>query len=156
MFATFQSHISISSLQSVNELQCHSSNVLANCARIICFTTSSCRMHRSTCCSKACVSTPDSRRHSWPPSAVEKVYREFAVDDGTCHAFLCACTQIFCTASNSFCDHSMRAAENLKALIPFCAKSLAESSGVSGLCLITSRAMTASLVAFRLPCPVPQ
>jgi len=51
-------------------------------------------MHWSTCCSKACVSTPDGRGHSCPPSAVEKVYREFAVDHGTCHAFLYACIQI--------------------------------------------------------------
>jgi len=49
-------------------------------------------MHWSTCCSKACVSTPDVRGHSWPPSAVGKVYREFALDHGTCHAFLYACT----------------------------------------------------------------
>jgi len=41
------------------------------------------------------VSTPDGRGHSGPPSAVGKVYREFAVDHDTCHAFLYACTQIF-------------------------------------------------------------
>jgi len=90
-------------------------NVRANCASIIDFTTSSCRMHWSTCCknfaSKACVSTPDGRGHSWPPSAVGKVYREFALDHGTCHAFLYACTQIFYRPSNSLFDHSMRAAE---------------------------------------------
>jgi len=79
-------------------------------------------MHWSTCCSKACVSNPDGRGHSWPPSAVGKVYREFALDHGTCRAFLYACTQIFCRPSNSLCDHSMRAAENQKAPIPFCAK----------------------------------
>ena len=41
------------------------------------------------------MSTPDGRGHSWPPSAVVKVYREFALDHGTCHAFLYACTKIF-------------------------------------------------------------
>jgi len=76
------------SIKSVNELQCHSSNVRANCASIIVFTTSSCCMHWSTCCSKASVRTPDGRGHSWPPSAVGKVYTEFAVDHGTFHAFL--------------------------------------------------------------------
>mmetsp|Transcript_42065 Transcript_42065/g.61835 ORF Transcript_42065/g.61835 Transcript_42065/m.61835 type:complete len:250 (-) Transcript_42065:174-923(-) len=161
LFATFQSHSSISSIKSVNELQCHSVNVRANCASIIFLTTSSCRMHWSTCCSKACVSTPDGRGHSWPPSAVGKVYREFALDHGTCHAFLYACTQIFCRLSNSLCDHSMRAAENRKAPIPFCAKSSAESSGVSGWLLIRSRATlafsrTTSLVALMSPFPVPQ
>ena len=40
------------------------------------------------------MSTPDGRGHSWPPSAVGKVYREFALDHGTCHAFSYACTQI--------------------------------------------------------------
>ena len=58
----------------------------------------------STCCSMACVSTPDVRGHSWPPSAVGKVYREFAIDHGTCHAFSYACTQIMCRPSNSLCD----------------------------------------------------
>jgi len=157
----FQSHSSISSIKSVNDLQCHSVNVRANCASIIYFMTSSCRMHWSTCCSKACVSTPDCRGHSWPPSAVGKVYREFALDHGTCHAFLYACTQIFYRPSNSLFDHSMRAAENQKALIPFCAKSSAESSGVSGWLLIRSRATlafprTTSLVALMSPFPVPQ
>jgi len=47
-------------------------------------------MHWSTCYSRACVSTPDGRGHSWPPSAVGKVYREFVDDHGTCHAFLYA------------------------------------------------------------------
>jgi len=79
------------------------------------------------------MSTPDGRGHSWLPCAVEKVYREFAVDHGTCHAFLYACTQIFCRPSDSLCDHSMRAADNRKAPILFCAKSSAESSGVSGV-----------------------
>ena len=115
-------------------------------------TTSSCRMHWSTCCSKACVSTPDGRGHSWPPSAVGKVYREFALDHVACHAFVHACTQIFCRLFNSLCDHSMRAAENRTAPIPFCVKSSAESSGVSGWLLIRSRATlafsrTTSLVA---------
>jgi len=100
-------------------------------------------MHWSTCCRKACVSTPDGRGHSWPPSAVGKVYREFALDHSMCHAFLYACTQIFCRLSNSLCDHSMRAAENRKTPIPFCAKSSAESSGVSGWLLIRSRATLA-------------
>jgi len=140
LFATFQSQSSISSIKLANELQCHSVNVCANCACLFFFTTSSCRMHQSTCCSKACVSTPDGRGHSWPPSAVGKVHREFALDHGTCHAFLYTCTQIFCRPSNSLCDHSMRAAENWKALIPFCAKSSAKSSGVSGWRLIRSRA----------------
>ena len=139
LFATFQSHSSISSIKSINELQCHSVNVLANCASIVFLTTFSWRMHWSMCCSKACVSTPDGRGHSWPPSAVGKVSREFALDHGTCHAFLYACTQIFCRPSNSLCDHSMRAAENYKAPIPFCAKSWAESCGVSGWLLIRSR-----------------
>jgi len=161
--ATFQSHSSISSIRSINELQCHCANVRANCASIIFFTTSSCRMHwsRSTCCSKACMSTPDGRGNSWPPSAVGKVYREFALDHGTCHAFLYACTQIFCRPSNLLCYHSMRAAENRKAPIPFCAKSSAESSGVSEWLLIRSRATlafsrTTSLVALMSPFPVPQ
>ena len=44
-------------------------------------------MHWSTCCSKAFVSTPDGRGHSCPPSAVGKVYREFALNHGTCHVF---------------------------------------------------------------------
>ena len=35
LFATFQSHSSISSIKSVNELQCHSVNVRANCVSII-------------------------------------------------------------------------------------------------------------------------
>jgi len=109
LFATFQSHSSILSIKSVNELQCHSVNVRANCASIIIFTTSSCRVHWSTCCSKACVSTPEGRGHSWSPSALEKVYREFALDHGTCHAFLYACIQIFCRPSNSLCDYSLRA-----------------------------------------------
>jgi len=137
--STFQSHSPILSIKSANELQCHSFNVRANCASIIVFTTSSCRTHWSTCCSKACVSTPDGRGHSWPPSAVGKVYREFALDHGVCHAFLYASTQIFRRPSNSLCDHSMRAAENRKVLILFCAKSSAENSGVSGWRLIRSR-----------------
>jgi len=78
------------------------------------------------------MSAPDGRGHSWPHSAVGKVYREFALDHGTCHAFLYACTQILGRPSNSLCDHSMRAVENRKAPIPFCTKSSAESSGVSG------------------------
>jgi len=44
-----------------------------------------------------------------------EVYREFVVDHGTCHAFLNACTQIFCKPSNSLYDHSMKAVENQKA-----------------------------------------
>jgi len=132
LFATFQSHSSMLSIKSVNELQCHNVNVRANCASLNFFTTSSCRMHWSTCCSKACVSTPDGRGHSWPPSAVGVVCREFALDHGMCQVFLYACTQIFCRPSNSICDHSMRAAENRKAPIPFCAKSSAESSDVNG------------------------
>ena len=161
LFATFQSHSSISSIKSENELQCHSVKVRANCASIIFFTTSSCRMHWSTCCSKACVSTPDGRGHSWPPSAVGKVYREFAHDHGTCHAFLYACTHILCRPSNSLCDHSMRAAENRKAPIPFCAKSSVASSGVNGWLLIRSRATlafshTTPFVALMSPFPVPQ
>ena len=109
------------------------------------FMTSSypCHMYWSTCCSKACVSTPNGRGHSWLPSAVGKVYREFAVEHGTCHAFLYACTHIFCRPFNSLCDHLMRAAENWQASIPFCAKCLAESSGVSGWLLIKSRAIRA-------------
>jgi len=75
----------ISSIKSVNELQCHSVNVRASCASMIFLTTSSCRMHWSTCCSKACMSSPDGRGLSWPPSAVGKVFREFVVDHGTCH-----------------------------------------------------------------------
>jgi len=102
LFATFQSHSSISSIRSVNQLQCHCSNVRANCASIMFFTTSSCRMHWTTCCSKACVSTSDGRGHSWPPSAVGMVYREFAVDHGTCHTFVHAWTWIFCRPSNSY------------------------------------------------------
>jgi len=35
LLATFQSHSSILSIKSVNKLQCHSSNVRANCASII-------------------------------------------------------------------------------------------------------------------------
>jgi len=65
------------------------------------------------------MSTPDGRGHSWPLCAVEKVYREFALDHGTCHAFLYAYTQIFCRPFYSLCNHSMRAAENRKAPIPF-------------------------------------
>ena len=144
-------------MKSVYELQCHFVNVRANCASIIFNTTSS----RCMCCSKAFVSTPDGRGHSWPPSAVEKVYREFAGDHGTCHAFLYACTQNFCRPSNSLCDYLMRAAKNQKAPIPFCAKSSAESFGVSGWLLIRSRATlsfsrTTSLVALISPFPVPQ
>ena len=75
----------ISSIKSVNELQCHSVKVRASCASMILLTTSSCRMHWSTCCSKACMSSPDGRGLSWPPSAVGKVFREFVVDHGTCH-----------------------------------------------------------------------
>jgi len=85
-------------------------------------------MRWSTWCSKACVSTPDGRGRSWPPSAVENVYREFAVDHGTCHAFLYAFTQILCRPSISLC----RAAEKRKAPIPFCVKNSTKSSGVSG------------------------
>jgi len=129
--------------------------------------TSSSRMHWSTCCSKACVSTSDSRWHSWPPSAAGKVYRKFALDHGTCHAFLYACTQIFCRPYSSLGDHSVRAAENRflsvrsVRLIPFCAESSAEISGVSGWLLIRSRATlafsrTTSLVALMSPFPVPQ
>ena len=106
------------------------------------FTISPCRMHWSTCCSNACVSTPDSMGHSWPPPAVENVYREFAVDHGTCHAFVYAYTQIICTPSNSLCDRSMRPAENRTVPNPFCAKSSAESSGVSGWLLIRFRFFT--------------
>jgi len=89
------------------------------------------------------------------------VYREFAVDHGTCHAFLHDCFQISCRPSKSLDDHSMRAAENRKAPIPFCAKSLAESSGVSGWLLIRSRATLAfswstSFVALMSPFSVPQ
>ena len=118
-------------------------------------------MPHASCCSKACMSTPDGRGHSWPPSAVGKVYREFALDHVTCHAFLYACTQIFCRPSNSLCDHSIRAAENRKTPIPFCAKSSAESSGISGWLLIRSRATlafsrTTSLVALMSTFPVPQ
>ena len=122
--------------------------------------TSSCRMHCSTCCSKACVSTPDGRGYSWPPSAVGKVYREFVVDHSTFHEFLYACTQIFCRPSNSLCDHLMRAAENWKEPDPFCAKSSAENSGVSKWPLIRSRATLAFhglLLLWRschhFPCP---
>jgi len=89
------------------------------------------------------VSTPDGSVHSWPPSAVGKVYREFTLDHGTCFALLYACTQFFCRPSNSLCDHLMRAAENQKAQIPYCAKSTAESSGVRGWLLIRSRATLA-------------
>ena len=128
--ATFQSHSSISSVKSVNELQRHSVNVRANCANIIVFTTSSCRMHWSTYCNKACTSSSDCRGHSWPPFAVGKVYRDFAVDHGTCHAFLYACTQMFCRPSKSLCDHSMKAAENWKVLIPFCAKRSVSAGGI--------------------------
>jgi len=35
LFATFQSHSSISSIKSVNELQCHSVTVHADCASMI-------------------------------------------------------------------------------------------------------------------------
>ena len=115
----------------------------AQCASIIFFTTPSCRMHWSTCCTESCMSTPNGRGHSWPLSAVGKVYREFALDHGMCHAFLYACTQIFCRPSNSICDHSMRATENRKARIPFCAKISAERSGVSRWLLIRSRASLA-------------
>jgi len=65
------------------------------------------------------------------------------VDYGTCHAFLYACTQIFGRPSNSLCNHSMRAAEDWKALIPLCAKNSAESSGVKGWLLIRSCATLA-------------
>jgi len=61
----------------------------------IVFTISTCRMHWPTFCNKACVGNPDGRGHSWPSSAVGKVYREFVVDHVTCHAFLYACSQIF-------------------------------------------------------------
>jgi len=106
------------------------------------------------------VSAADRRGHSWPPSAVDKVYREFTVDHGTCHVFLYACTQIACRPSNSLCDHSMRAAKNRKAQIQFCAKSSAESSGVSGWLLIRLRATlafsrTTSLEALMSPFPCP-
>ena len=66
LFATFQSHSFISSIKLVNELQSHSVNARASCARFF-LMTSSCRMHRSTCCSKACVSTPDCRRQNPKP-----------------------------------------------------------------------------------------
>jgi len=113
---------------------------------------------------QACVSTDDKKGHLWPPFAVGNVYREFAVDHGTCHAFLYACMQIIWRLSNLLlCDHSMRAAENQKALIPLCAKSSAESSGVSGwfLTRIRSRASltfpkTIFLVALQSSFPVPQ
>ena len=87
-------------------------NVRANCASIIVFQTFACRMHWLTYCNKACISTPDCRGHSRPPFA----YREFAVDHGTCYAFLYACTQMFCRPSKSLCDLSMKAAENWKVL----------------------------------------
>jgi len=90
-----------------------------------------------------CVNTFNSGGHSWPPSTVGKVYRDFALDHGTCHAFLYACTQIFCRPSNSLYNHSMRVSESQKAPIPFCAKSSAESSGVSGWLLMRSRATLA-------------
>ena len=68
------SHSSISSIKSINKLQCHSVNVCANCTGIyIYLTTSSCCMHWSTCCSKACLSTTDGWGHSWPPSAVGQI-----------------------------------------------------------------------------------
>jgi len=110
------------------------------------------------------VSTPpDGRGYSWPPSAIGKVYREFALDHGTRHAFLYACIQIFCRPSTLLCDNSMRAAENRKVPIPFCSKNSAESSGVSGWLqvLIRSRATlafsrTTSLVALMLTFPVPK
>ena len=76
LFATCQSHSSILSINLVNELQCHSVNVRANCASIILFTTTSCHKHWSTCSSRACVGTPDGRGHSWPLSAAGKVYRK--------------------------------------------------------------------------------
>jgi len=69
------------------------------------------------------------------------------------HPLICTgCTQIFCRPFNSLCNRSMRAAENVKALIPFCARSSPESSGVSGWLLIKMRAilafsLTTSLVA---------
>ena len=96
-------------------------------------------MHWSTCCSRACMSTPDGRGHSWPPSAVGKVYREFALDHGTWHAFSYACTQIFCRPSNSLCDHLLNTAENWKAPIPFCAKS---SDWLSHLCFLRHEPFT--------------
>jgi len=122
-------HSTILSIKTANHLQCHSFSVRAKCGSIICFRAFSYRMHWSTCCSKVCMSIPEGKGHSWPPSAIVtgKVYREH----GTYHAFLYACTKIFRKLSNSPCDHLMRAAENQKAPIPFCAKSLAENSGVS-------------------------
>ena len=104
-----------------------------------------------------CVSTSDSRGHSWPPSAVEEVYRDFALDHGTCHAFLYACNQIFCRPSNSLYNHSMRASESRKASISFCAKSSAESSDISGWLghapLSLFHVLPTSLVALMSPCP---
>jgi len=148
---------------SVNELQCHSVNVRANCASTFFLPACSCRMHwsQAECRSKACVSIPDGRGHSWPPTAVGKVHREVAVDHGTCHAFLYMCTKIFCIHSNSQCDHSMRATEKRKASIPFCAKSSAASSGVNRWLLIRSRATlafsrTTSLAALSSKFPVPK
>jgi len=96
------------------------------------------------------VSTPDGRGHSWPPSAVVEVYREFALDHGTCHAFLYACTQILGRPSNSLCDHSIKAAENQKAPIPLSAKSSAENSGVCGWLLISHAPL--SLFTYYLSC----
>ena len=132
------------------------STCVLSCTGIVFFTTSSCRMHWSTCCSKAFVSTFDCMGHSQPPCAVEKVYSEFAIDHSKCNTFLYVLYQFFCRPSNSLCEHLMRAAKNRKAPIPYCAKSSAKSSGVSGSLCIRLRATlvfsrTASLVTLMSP-----
>ena len=86
-FAPSHSHNSISSISSVNELYSHSSRVRASWANMIFLPTSSCCMHWSACCSRACVSTLEGKGYSWPASEPGKVYREFVVDQGTYRAF---------------------------------------------------------------------
>jgi len=97
------------------------------------------------------------------PLQSRRYIESWQLTQGTCHAFLYACAQIFCRPSNSLCNHSMRAAENRKAPISCCAKSSAESSGVSRLLLIRSRATLAfqvsrstSPVVLIWPFPMPQ
>ena len=136
----------ISSIKSVNELQGHSVNVRANCASIIFLQ----HLHAASIVNVLQQGLHEYSSPQGAPMATlcsqEGVYRvtKFAVDH-TCHAFLYACIQNFLQTlrAKSLCDHSMRAAENRTATIPFCAKSSAKSSGVSRWLLVRSHAVLA-------------
>ena len=158
LFATFQSHSSILSIKSVNELQCHSVHVHANCASLFFLR----RLHATCICQRAAA------RPKWVFLTAGGTYGH-PLQSGRCTKSLrltmvramCFHTLVpnfFCRLSNSLCDHSMRATENWKAPIPFCAKSSAKSSGVSEWHLIMSRATlafsrTSSLMGLISPFP---